>query len=110
MRLTESTERYSLAKFFVIHACKIVAGINVFCAAEEEFFKGHKRLRTHWISDASEGDFGKKLRPTAKRYEFKVRGKCPSPIGDKVILRKPGVRVTAGDHFGEIPMHNTQPT
>src|SRR5215470_5360425 len=83
------TERQRCSILIGIHSREIVSGIYVFRPAEKELLE---RLR------ARDGDDGEVSREDAR------------PVRDQVIPREGDIRVTAGDHLGEIAMHDPEAT
>src|SRR5689334_3016515 len=105
-----SIECQSGSKFLFTHGRKIIAGIYVPCAAEEEFVECFRGDGAQWIVDASQCDPGKERLRARDDDELELIWKYPRPVRNEMIPCEGDISIIAGDHFGEIAMHDAEPT
>ncbi len=91
-----------------VHGYEIISRINLSRAAEEELVKRLERARTQRIDGTSQGDLRKKRLGACNGHRLEVVREYPRPVRNEVMPCKGHVRITAGNHLGEIAMHDAE--
>src|SRR5215831_21126536 len=103
-------ERERCTILVVIHSREPVSGIHVLRTVEEELLERLHRPGAERITDAGEGDPREERLGTRNGDGREVIWEDLRPVGHEVIPRERDVRVTAGDHLGEVTMHDPEAT
>src|SRR5215470_16750292 len=104
------TERQRCSILIGIHSREIVSGIYVFRPAEKELLERLRRPGPQRITDSAKRDLPEKRLRARDGDDGEVSREDARPVRDQVIPREGDIRVTAGDHLGEIAMHDPEAT
>src|ERR1700736_238353 len=107
-RPEDQSKNQRLFKLIVIQGCEILSRISLSRAAEEELVKRLERARTQRIDGTSQGDLRKKRLGACNGHRLEVVREYPRPVRNEVMPGKGHVRITAGNHLGEIAMHDAE--
>jgi hypothetical protein len=87
----------------------MVARINIFCSAEEEFIKSLERVWSRWINYASKPDSHREPLRSRGWDQLKMVRERLHPIRNQVVLGEPDVRVTTREGLGDIAVSYSEP-
>jgi hypothetical protein len=100
--------KYQRLSKLIVHEREIIPRINLSRAAEKELVKRLERSRTQRVDGASQGDLRKKRLGACNGHGLEVVWEYPHPIRNEVMPSEGHIRITAGNHLGEIAMHDAE--